>query len=302
MPALRAVFRSEHHLVAVYTQPDRPGRRGRKLQQSAIKQEAIELGLPVRQPEKFSGAEQLQQITNDGADLLVVVAYGQILPLEVLQAPRLGAVNVHASLLPRWRGAAPIQRGLLAGDNETGITLMQMEAGLDTGPMLLQHSLQIGSGDTTGSLQNRLADLGAKCLLEGLNLLAAGRALATAQPEFGITYAHKISKSEANIDWCLPASEIDRSIRAFNPVPGAFSYLFGERIKIFADELTNIPSAADPGTIVGGDEFGLLVATADNDIRLQQLQPAGSRPMTVKDFLNARGLPPGARFKQSQDN
>ena len=285
--------------MAVYTQPDRPRGRGRKLRHSEVKQAALELGLSVRQPEKFAGEDELQRISDDQVDILVVVAYGQILPIGVLQQPRFGAVNVHASLLPRWRGAAPIQRALLSGDDETGITLMQMEAGLDTGPMLLQRSCVIEPDDSTGTLQRRLARLGADCLIEGLSLMAKGPFNAVTQSESGVTYAHKISKSEANIDWDAPSAVIDRQIRAFNPIPGAFSHLSGERIKILACELTNVVSPDQPGILVEVGPSRLGISTADTDVRVTEIQPAGGKPMAVKDFLNARELVVGAQLSQN---
>jgi len=288
--------------MAVYTQPDRPRGRGRKLRPSEVKQAALELGVPVRQPEKFSGAEQLQLISKDRADLLVVIAYGQILPAEVLAQPRLGAVNVHASLLPRWRGAAPIQRALLSGDQQTGITLMKMDAGLDTGPMLLQKTCSIKLDDTTGTLQHRLASVGAKCLVEGLELMTWGELRAIDQPAEGITYAHKIQKSEANIDWATPAETIDRQIRAFNPVPAAFSYLSGQRIKILACEVTSVAAQAEPGTLVDIDPAGLGIATADSVIRITRIQAAGGKPMMVRDFLNAHELIVGTRLISDLDS
>ncbi len=237
----------------------------------------------------------------DRADLLVVVAFGQILPLSVLQLPRFGAVNVHASLLPRWRGAAPVQRALLSGDQQTGITLMQMDAGLDTGPMLLQKAMQVQDDDTAGILQDRLAQLGARCLIGGLAEMAAGQLTAVVQPDTGMTYAHKIEKTEANIDWSLPANTIDRQVRAFNPVPGAFSYLAQERIKFLTCEMTTTPVSAGPGTLIEVSAEGLGIATADRMVRMTRIQPAGGRPMAVKDFLNARNLEPGVKFSTNQE-
>ena len=221
VPSLQALVDSGHQVIAVYCQPDRPKGRGRKLQFSAVKQAALRLGLPVRQPEKFSGEVQLQQIIEDKADLLVVVAYGQILPEAVLNQPRFGSVNVHASLLPRWRGAAPIHRAIIEGDQQTGITVMQMDAGLDTGAMLLKSATAIQPAETTGGLHDRLARLGADSLVTVVNQFEAGSVEVTPQPEIGMTYARKIDKSEALIDWSRSASEIDRQIRGLSPVPMA---------------------------------------------------------------------------------
>lgn len=268
------------------------------MQPSAVKQAALEMGLAVRQPEKFAGLEQQQILTQDQADVLVVVAYGQILPAAVLSAPRLGAVNVHASLLPRWRGAAPIQRAILSGDQQTGITLMQMEAGLDTGPMLLQKSCPIHEDETAGELQDRLAQLGAECLLEGLALLEAGTAVPVRQPETGITYAHKINKSEADINWQATTETIDRQIRGFNPVPAAFTFLAGNRLKIFACEPGELAGSAEPGTVVEVSRAGIAVATADGVIRITELQPAGGKPMAAADFINSQQLVIGTRLTQ----
>jgi methionyl-tRNA formyltransferase len=300
VPSLQALDAAGHAIIAVYTQPDRPRGRGRSLRPSAVKQLALALNLPVRQPEKFA-EEQSQQMAADRADLLVVVAFGQILPLSVLQLPRFGAVNVHASLLPRWRGAAPVQRALLSGDQQTGITLMQMDAGLDTGPMLLQKAMQVQDDDTAGILQDRLAQLGARCLIGGLAEMAAGQLTAVVQPDTGMTYAHKIEKTEANIDWSLPANTIDRQVRAFNPVPGAFSYLAQERIKFLTCEMTTTPVSAGPGTLIEVSAEGLGIATADRMVRMTRIQPAGGRPMAVKDFLNARNLEPGVKFSTNQE-
>lgn len=250
----------------------------------------------MRQPARI--ADDLLQIGNDQADLLVVVAYGQILPEALLRLPRLGAVNVHASLLPRWRGAAPIQRAILAGDRESGITLMQMEAGLDTGPMLLREPCDILPDDTAGTLEGRLAQIGATCLVAGLSRMSEGNLTGVVQPAEGMTYAHKIDKSEANMDWAAPAVMVDRQIRAFNPVPGAFSHIGGVRLKILAGEMTETSVAAEPGTLVEVSPQGLGVATADRVFRVAEVQPAGGRAMAVRDFLNAHQLEIGNRFER----
>ena len=222
VPCLEACRASGAEVVAVYTQPDRPAGRGRKLTPSPVKEAALAASIPVEQPESLKGAEVQQVLAAYQADLMVVVAYGLILPRKVLALPRLGCWNVHASLLPRWRGAAPIQRAILAGDSESGVDLMQMEAGLDTGPVLLERRTPIERHDTGGSLHDRLSALGADVLAEGLRRVMAGETLvARAQPEEGVTYAHKIAKSEAAIAWSLPADVIERRVRAFDPFPGA---------------------------------------------------------------------------------
>ena len=229
VPCLAACHASGAELVAVYSQPDRPAGRGRKLMPSAVKQAALDLGVPVEQPDSLRFAEAQQTLATYRPDLLVVVAYGLILPRKVLAIPRLGCWNVHASLLPRWRGAAPIQRAILAGDSETGVDLMQMEAGLDTGPVLLERRTPIARSDTGGSLHDRLSMLGADVLAEGLRRLRAGEALAaTAQPADGATYAHKLDKAEARLDFSRPAIELERQVRAFDPWPVAEGELAGE--------------------------------------------------------------------------
>lgn len=250
----------------------------------------------MRQPARI--ADDLLQIGNDQADLLVVVAYGQILPEALLRLPRLGAVNVHASLLPRWRGAAPIQRAILAGDRESGITLMQMEAGLDTGPMLLREPCEILPDDTAGTLEGRLAQIGATCLVAGLSRMSDGNLTGVVQPAEGMTYAHKIDKSEANMDWAASAVMVDRQIRAFNPVPGAFSHIGGVRLKILAGAVTETSATVEPGTLVEVGPQGLGVATADRVFRVAEVQPAGGRAMAVRDFLNAHQLDVGNRFER----
>ena len=299
VPSLQALVDAGHQVVAVYCQPDRPKGRGRKLQPSPVKQLALKLGLSVRQPEKFAGEDQLQFIAEDQADILVVVAYGQILPESVLNKPRFGSVNVHASLLPRWRGAAPIHRAIINGDEQTGITVMQMDAGLDTGPMLLQESCVIGVNETTGQLHDRLAKLGAECLVKSVGQIEGGCVEATPQPEMGMTYAKKIDKSEAQIEWGSVALEINRLIRGLNPVPMAYSFLSGERIKVVGSQLSDVPVDAAPGEIVKVDPSGLSVATGDGVLVLTQLQPAGSKSMAVRDFLNSRQLMVGQCFDQN---
>ena len=299
VPCLQAVVDAGHQVVAVYSQPDRPKGRGRKLQFSPVKQLAVELGLPVRQPEKFAGEAQIQQIAEDQVDLLIVVAYGQILPEVVLNQPRFGAVNVHASLLPRWRGAAPIHRAIIEGDRQTGITVMQMDAGLDTGPMLLQSFCDIRLDDTTGTLHGRMAELGAQCLVRSLSQLETGDVESIPQPVAGMTYAKKIDKSEAHIDWARSAVEIDRQVRGLNPAPMAYSYLAGERIKVVNCRLSELTISAQPGEVVGVEPSGLSVATGSGVLLVTQLQPAGGKSMAVRDFLNSRQVVLGEKFRDS---
>jgi methionyl-tRNA formyltransferase len=296
VPSLRAVLASGHTLAGVYTQPDRPAGRGRSLAASPVKQVALEAGVPVFQPERLKGAETHAALAALAPDLLVVVAYGLILPRAVLGIPRLGCWNVHASLLPRWRGAAPIQRALLAGDAETGVCLMQMEPGLDTGPVLLSAATPIAPGDTGGSLHDRLAVLGAEVLADGLRLLNAGlKPQPRPQPDTGVTYAHKIDKAEAVLDLARPARELERAVRAFQPWPVAELVLAGERVRVHAAEaLPGNPGAA-PGTLVHARAEGLDLATGDGVLRLTRVQREGGRPVSALDYLNARPALRGAR-------
>lgn len=292
VPCLRALVAAGHDLVAVYTQPDRPAGRGRKLQQSPIKALALEYGLPVRQPESLKRQRQAQaELEALAADLMVVVAYGLILPAPVLRAPRLGCVNVHASLLPRWRGAAPIQRAILAGDPVSGVCVMRMAAGLDTGPVYLCRALDLDPAETGGSLHDRLAALGAEALLDALPGIADGSRIPEPQDEAAATYAHKLDKAEAQIDWGRPAPAIERQVRAFDPWPVAHTSLNGETLRIWsARAVEGQDAGAAPGAVIGADREGILVATGEGLLRVTRLQPPGKRPMAAADFLNARRL------------
>jgi methionyl-tRNA formyltransferase len=287
---LQALLHSPHEVIAVYTQPDRPAGRGRKLKPSPVKEAALATGVPVYQPKNFRDQADLEALEALNADLMVVVAYGLILPQRVLNAPRLGCFNIHASLLPRWRGAAPIQRAILAGDQETGITIMQMEAGLDTGPMLLKESLTIGDRETGGQLHDRLAPLGATALMHALDDLVADRLQPEVQDDTLANYAHKLEKAEAKIDWSQSSVEIDRMVRAFNPWPVAFTELDGQPLRIWGSELTDIPASQPPGTVEATSADGIDVATGDRLLRITQLQPQGKRAMSARDFLNAHSL------------
>ena len=280
-------------LVAVYTQPDRPAGRGRRPAISAVKRVALTSGWVIEQPESLKTAAAQQRLRELAPDLLVVVAYGLILPRAVLAVPRLGCWNVHASLLPRWRGAAPIQRALLAGDAETGVCLMRMEAGLDTGPVLLTRRTPIAADDTGGRLHDRLAALGAVVLGEGLARVTRGEALAARpQPDVGITYAHKLDKAEAALDFGEPAAALARKVRAFDPWPVAEAVLAGERLRVWAAVALAGRADAAPGTLLGAGRDGLDLATGDGILRITRVQRAGGRPVPVADFLNAR---PGLR-------
>jgi len=294
VPHLAACRRDNVDIVAVYTQPDRPAGRGRTLAQSPVKQAALAAGITVEQPDNFKDAGARERLRAYAPDLLVVVAYGLILPRKVLAIPQLGCWNVHASLLPRWRGAAPIQRALLAGDARTGVCLMQMAAGLDTGPVLLSRAVPIDPDDTGGSLHDKLAALGAQLLADGLDRLLEGRALtAEPQPEQGVTYAHKLDKAEAVLDWNDAASLLERKVRAFNPWPVAEARLAGETLRVW--KALALPAgkpsaeqAPTPGSIVAAGREGIDIACAEGILRLLDVQRAGGRRIAAADFVNAR--------------
>jgi len=289
VPCLEACRGSGADVVAVYTQPDRPAGRGRKLAPSPVKQAALAAGIAVEQPESLKGAEAQAALDAYRPDLMVVVAYGLILPRKVLAIPRLGCWNVHASLLPRWRGAAPIQRALLAGDAETGVDLMQMEAGLDTGPVLLERRTPISRADTGGSLHDRLAALGAEALAEGLRHVLAGKTLAaTPQAADGVVYAHKLDKAESALDFARPAIELERQVRAFDPWPGSDAEIAGERVRVWGATALDQRHAAAPGTLLAVHRDGLDLACADGVLRVTAIQRAGGRRISAADYLNAR--------------
>ena len=288
VPCLRAAA-ARNEVVAVYTQPDRPAGRGRGLTPSPVKREAIARGIPVLQPENFKAQVSRDALAALQPDGLVVVAYGLILPQSVLDIPAHGCWNVHASLLPRWRGAAPIQRAIQAGDTETGVCLMQMERGLDTGPVLLSQALPIGEGDTGGQLHDRLSELGAQVLSDGLGLLRAGIVpVARAQPAEGVTYAHKLDKAEARLDWTQPAEALARTVRAFNPWPMAEAQLAGERVRIHGAVPLALEHRAAPGTVLLAGREGIDVACGEGALRIRVLQREGGRAITAADYLNAR--------------
>lgn len=289
VPCLDACRASGAEVVAVYTQPDRPAGRGRKLTPSPVKQAALAAGIAVEQPESLKPADVQQALADYRPDLLVVVAYGLILPRKVLAIPRLGCWNVHASLLPRWRGAAPIQRAVLAGDHESGVDLMQMEAGLDTGPVLLERRTPIGRDDTGGSLHDRLATLGAEVLAEGLHRTLAGEVLvATPQPEDGVTYAHKLDKAEAKLDFSRPASELERQVRAFDPWPVAEGEIAGESLRIWAAHAIELDHHAAPGSMLAAGRDGIDLACGRGALRVTAVQRAGGKRIGAVDYLNAR--------------
>ncbi|MCG6941797.1 MAG: methionyl-tRNA formyltransferase [Thiohalocapsa sp.] len=295
VPALSALIASArdgaHEVVAVYTQPDRPAGRGRRLTPSPVKQLALDAGLPVRQPPTLKDATAAAELAAWSADLLVVAAYGLILPQAVLDAPKRGCVNIHASLLPRWRGAAPIQRALLAGDAHSGISIMRMEAGLDTGPVYGLSPLAIDATDTGGSLTTRLAALGAEALLAALPGILDGSATPTPQDDAAATYARKLTKDEARIDWLRPAAEIERAVRAFDPWPVAQARLGDEVLRIWAASVAaDVSARGEPGRVLAAGADGIDIATGDGVLRITELQPPGKRRMSARDFLNARRM------------
>jgi methionyl-tRNA formyltransferase len=297
LPALRALLGSSHEVVGVLTQPDRPAGRGRELRASPVKLLAsAQRGLPIAQPPTLKTPEGRAELTAWAPDILVVVAYGIILPPAVLTVPRLGCLNIHGSLLPRWRGAAPIQRAILAGDTETGVTIMQLDEGLDTGPTLLERRRPIGTHDTAGDLHDALSELGAAALLEAIDGVAAGTLAARPQPAVGANYAPKIEKSEALLDWSGSAVDLDRRVRAFNPWPMAETRFAGESLRVLRAAVAD--GAADgvaPGTLLGIAEDGLRVACGDGVLAVRELQRAGKRPVSARDFANAVRLD-GIRF------
>jgi methionyl-tRNA formyltransferase len=285
---LNALLASEHQVVGVFTQPDRPAGRGKKLMPSPVKVLAGENNLPVFQPASLRPAENQQLVAGLKADIMVVVAYGLILPKAVLDMPRFGCINVHGSLLPRWRGAAPIQRSLWAGDTETGVTLMQMDAGLDTGDMLHKLACPITPEDTSATLYDKLAVLGPQGLLATLSQIADGSATPVVQDEMQVTYAEKLSKDEARLDWSLPAVQLERCIRAFNPWPVSFFMIEEQPVKVWRASAIKNQSTAQPGTILETGKHGIQVATGDGILNLETLQPAGKKAMSAQDLLNSR--------------
>lgn len=288
VPCLRAAH-AHHEVVAVYTQPDRPAGRGRGLTPSPVKLEAIQRGIPVLQPLSLKKKSTQDALREMQPDVMIVVAYGLILPQAVLDIPQYGCWNVHASLLPRWRGAAPIQRAIEAGDDETGVCLMQMEAGLDTGPVLLAQSLPIGPDDTGGQVHDRLSDLGAQVLRDALGLLRAGVRLPPhAQSDVGVEYAHKLDKAEAKLDWTQPAEVLARKVRAFNPWPVAEAQVAGERLRIHGAVAVDLAHAAAPGTLLAASRQGLDIACGAGVLRLRVIQREGGKAITAADYLNAR--------------
>ena len=290
VPALQALHASEHEIVAVYAQPDRPAGRGRKLQPGPVKLCAGHLGLPVYQPRNFSARSDLEAIETLAADLMIVAAYGLLLPPAVLAAPRLGCVNIHASLLPRWRGASPIQHAILAGDADSGITLMQMDAGLDTGAMIAQRSLPIGAGWTAGELHDRLAPLGAELLMDTLTDIESAQRAAVEQDESLATHAPRLTKREAEVDWRQPAARLCRQVLAYNPWPVSHTRLDGENLRLWNARTSTGREPGRPGEVVGHDRQGVYISCGDGVLQVTELQFAGRRRCGAGAALNARDL------------
>ena len=291
LPSLEAIAASRHRIAAVLTQPDRPSGRGRALAASPVKERALALGLPVRQPASLKDPDAAAAIATFAPDVIVVVAYGLLLPPAILGLPRLGCLNVHASLLPRWRGAAPVARAIEAGDARTGVCIMRMEAGLDTGPVLLRRETAIGARETAGELESRLAEDGGIAIVEALDALAAGRAAFEAQDDLQVTWAAKLTKAEARLDWREPAVQLERRVRSLNPWPVAETTLDGAQLRIHEAEATTAAGHGPvPGTILAADGAGIAVMTGDGALRLRRVQLPGRRVVGAAELANARQL------------
>jgi len=290
--ALKAILSAGHQVELVLTQPDRPSGRGMALHASPVKALALASGIEVFQPQTLKDVTAQQRLSVIDADAMIVAAYGLILPQAVLDQPRLGCLNIHASLLPRWRGAAPIQRAILSGDTQTGVCIMQMEAGLDTGPVLLSRELKIGSEETAGTLHDKLAELGAQLIVSALEKLPLPP---ITQPDIGVTYAAKVEKSEARLDWNLPAIQLDRQIRAYSPFPGASVSFNGMTIKVWKAAVETVSGL--PGTVLSSGKNGIVVACGEGALRLAELQKAGGKRLTAEQFLAGSAFPEGACFE-----
>lgn len=296
---LDALLHSGHSVEAVFTRRDARAGRGNRVTQSPVKQRAVAAGIEVRQPRSMHAPEEAAMLAALEPDALVVAAYGFLLPASLLAIPRLGCINVHASILPRWRGAAPVHHAIRSGDRETGVSIMQMDVGLDTGPVLATRTCAIAPKDTTGSLTRRLAALGAAALVETLHAFDAGAVEPRSQDDACATFAPRLSKSQAAIDWARSAHEIERMVRAFDPWPVAHTYLAGESIpafRVWRAELADSVATEQPGTVLCCDASGLVIATTDGAINVTELQPPGARRMTTAEFARGRRLPPGTRL------
>jgi len=290
VPALDAIAASRHRLIVAYTRPDRPSGRGRQLLASPIKDRALALGIPIEQPETLGAAGAVARFSGYAPDVFVVVAYGLLLPPALLELPRLGCLNIHASLLPRWRGAAPVARAIEAGDRKTGVCIMRMEAGLDTGPVMQCRELAIGPRETAGELQERLARIGAELIVGALDSLAEERATFVPQDPALATYARKLAKSEARIDWREPAVAIERRIRAQNPWPVAETRLDGLQLRIWQASVVATAADSAPGTILEAGPAGMVVMTGAGALAIERLQLPGRRPVAAADFARTRPL------------
>ncbi|WP_299871872.1 methionyl-tRNA formyltransferase [uncultured Cocleimonas sp.] len=290
VPALQSLISSGHKVVAVYTQPDRPAGRGRKVQFGPVKQVAVDAGIPVEQPLSLKDEDAQQTLSAYDADVMIVAAYGLILPQAVLDMPRYGCLNIHGSLLPRWRGAAPIHRAIQTGDTETGVTIMQMALGLDTGDMLLKRTCPITTEDTSQTIHDRLASDGAEALLKALDLIEKDELEPVIQDDALTTYAEKLNKAEAEIDWSQSAKDIDLKIRAFNPWPVAFTLLNGKPLRIYMSKVVEENSDQKPGTVISESSEGIVIATGDGVLSFSRLQLPGKKAMDVKDFINGQSL------------
>lgn len=293
--ALAALLETEHHISAVYTQPDRPAGRGRKLKASPVKELALAHNIEVRQPESLKDTEAQQALAELKPDVMIVAAYGLLLPKEVLDTPKLGCLNIHASLLPRWRGAAPIQRAILEGDSETGVTIMQMDVGLDTGDMLYKSSTPITAEDNAQRLHDRLADLGATAIVDALNEIQAGNINAEPQDDSLANYAKKLNKAEATIDWQQSAAQIARQVAAFNPWPVAQTQLDDKVLRIWEAEAMDESNSATPGSVLAANKQGIDIACGEGSLRLKRMQLPGGKPLSCAEFLNGRDID-GARL------
>ncbi|NVK23777.1 MAG: methionyl-tRNA formyltransferase [Gammaproteobacteria bacterium] len=299
---LEALLAQEYNIVACYTQPDRPAGRGKKLQPSAVKQVALEHDIPVCQPESLKSEEALVELSAWNADLMIVVAYGLLLPKAALDTPKHGCINVHGSILPKWRGAAPIQRAVLEGDNKTGVTIMQMDVGLDTGDMLHIETCDITAQDTSGSVYEKLQSIGPDALIQTVEKIAIGDISPEKQNDTLATYAHKLTKQEAEIDWHLSAEIIERKIRGYQPWPVAYTQLAGNIVKVWQSDVVIHPNAV-AGEIISADKTGIVIGTGQNALRITQLQPQGKKAMMVTDFINGRAdwVKPGSNLLQQSD-
>lgn len=290
VPALQALLQSRHQVAVVYTQPDRPAGRGRKLQASPVKTCALEQGVPVLQPENFKSVADLEQLAGWQADLMIVAAYGLLLPPTVLAAPRLGCVNIHASLLPRWRGASPIQQAILAGDSHSGVSLMKMEQGLDSGDLIVSRAIEIDSGWNAGDLHDRLAPLGAELLMENIDDIEDALSNAQVQDESGVTYAPRLVKQQAEVDWEKSLTQLLREVRAFNPWPVSYSAIDGQNLRLWRAQASGRDVGGEPGVVVDHDSHGVYVKCGDGIMQITELQFAGRNRCDAAQALNARDL------------